>query len=133
MKAQAGMEYMLLFGLSLMVVGVLWYVSNNNIENTQWDLQLSYAKNALSKITGTADVVYIEGEPTQSYINVYLPENVNAIYIANNSVTIEMRWREFLRNVTDYSVANLTGSITPVIGRNVVLIKAGTKVNVSGV
>ncbi len=131
MKAQAAMEYILLFSISLVIVGILWSVSNSNIENTQWELQLANAKNALEKIVHTADVVYLQGVPSQIYIDIYLPENVKTIYIDNNAVTMEMLWRGILRNVTDYSIANLTGGVTPAPGRQKLLIKSGTVVNIT--
>ncbi len=132
MKAQAAVEYMLLFSMSLLIVGVLWYVSNNNIESAQWELQLANVKNSLEKIVHNADVVYLQGVPSQVYIEVYLPDNVKSVYISGNSVTVEMYWRGILRNVTDYSIANLTGNIPPAAGGQRILITAGQVVNITG-
>jgi uncharacterized protein (UPF0333 family) len=131
-KAQASMEYILLFSFSLLIVGVLWYVSNNNIEEVQWELQLANAKNSLEKIVHNADVVYLQGPPSRVYIEIYLPENVKNVYIAGNSVTMEMYWREYLRNVSDTSIANLTGSIPTAYGKQRILISAGPVVSIAG-
>lgn len=127
------MEYILLFSISLLIVSVLWYVSNDSIENTQWELQLANVKNSLEKIVHNADVVYLQGAPSQVYIELYLPDNVKAVYIINNSVVMEMNWRGILRNVTDDSIANLIGSIPPSPGRQRLLIRAGqSAVNITG-
>jgi uncharacterized protein (UPF0333 family) len=126
MKGQASMEYMLLFSLTLLIVGILWVISNGNIDNTQWELHLANVKNALEKIVHNADIVYLQGPPARVYIDVYLPETVEAIYIEGTSVTMEMKWRGTLRNITDYSIANLTGVVTPLVGRQRILIRAGT-------
>jgi uncharacterized protein (UPF0333 family) len=131
MKAQAAMEYMMLFSISLLIIGVLWYVSNENITDTQWALQFTNVKNALEKIVHNADVVYLQGPPAKIYIDVYFPETVEKVYIVDSAVLVEMKWRGILRNITDYSVANLTGQITPVAGRRRLLIRAGNPVSIT--
>lgn len=130
-KGQASMEYMLIFGFSLVIVGILWVTSSSNIENTQWELQLAYGKNSVARIAQMADSVYIQGEPAQMQITVYFPENTRGIYIQDNSITIEMLWKGVLRNVTSYSIANLTGSLNPGPGQHNVILTAGTAVTIS--
>lgn len=130
-KGQESMEYMMLFGFSLLIVVVLWSVSSSNMKDTQWELQLAYAKNAIESIVQTADREYIEGPPAQVYISVDFPENVNAVYIQDNAVAIELKWKGILRNVTAYSIANLTGYIGSAPGKHRILVSAGPVVNIS--
>jgi hypothetical protein len=130
-KAQSSIEYILLFGISLVIVGVLWTVSGNNLESSQWDLQLAYAKNSMDKIAKTADIAYVQGQPAQMYVNVDFPDNVNAVYIQNNEIIMELRWEDMLRNFSAYSAANMTGSISPAPGRHRLLVKAGQFVDIS--
>lgn len=130
-KAQSSMEYMIIFGFSLTVVGLLWVLSSSNIEDTRWELQLAYAKNALGKIVQTADIAYIQGEPTQIYINADFPDNIRAVYLSGNEIAMELKWKGFFRNVSSYSVANLTGYISPAPGRHKLLVKAGPAVNIT--
>ena len=125
MKAQASMEYMFLFGFSLIVVGVLWSVSGSNIEDTKWELSMGYAKNSLNKIIQTADSVYVQGMPAETYITVEMPDNCNAVYIGGNSISIEMWWKGILRNVTADSIANMTGSMNAAPGGHRILVSAG--------
>lgn len=131
MKAQASMEYILLFSISLLVVGVLWYVATNDLEDTQWELQLANVKNTLEKVVHNADIVFLQGIPSQMYVEVYVPDNVHAFYIKDQYVTAEMSWRGILRNVSDDSIANLTGFISPAPGRQRLLIKSGSIVNIT--
>ncbi len=131
MKAQVSMEYIIIFGFSLIAVGILWALSSSNIEDTRWELQFAYAKNALDKIVQTADIAYVQGDPTQIYINVDFPDNVHSVYIQGSQVTMELRWKGFLRNVSASSVANLTGYISPAQGRHTLRVKAGQTINVT--
>lgn len=126
MKAQASMEYIFLFGFSLILVGVLWAAAGSNVEDAKWDLNVGYAKNSLNKIIQTADSVYVQGIPSKTYITVEMPDNANAVYIEGNSVSIELWWKGFLRNVTAYSIANLTGGMNAASGKHRILVSATT-------
>jgi len=130
-KAQVAMEYILIFGFSLIAIGILWALSSSNIEDTKWELQVAYAKNALDKMVKTADIAYVQGSPTQIYISVDFPENVKRVYIQGNQISLELEWKGFLRNISASSVANLTGYISPAPRRHVLLVKAGNIINIT--
>lgn len=130
-KAQASMEYILIFGFSLTLVGILWIVSSSSIEDTRWELQLASAKNSLGKIVQTADIAYVQGSPTQIYINVDFPDNIRAVYINGNELTMELKWKGYFRNVSAYSAANLTGYISTAPGRHKLLVNAGPAINIT--
>ena len=66
MRAQVAMEYMVMFGICLILVTVLWFYVDYNTGVTEWELQAAYAKHAVSKLVATADTVYIQGYPAQS-------------------------------------------------------------------
>ncbi len=132
-KAQAGMEYMLIFGFSLIIVAVLWTYSSYNVENTRWDLQLAYAQSALDKIVEVADVAHAQGPPSQFYIYPNFPDNVMNVHINGNSITMELLWKgDILRNITAASLANITGSISTAQGSHRLLVKSlGASVQIS--
>jgi uncharacterized protein (UPF0333 family) len=130
-KAQASMEYMVLFGFSLLIVSIFWLNTSSNLEDAEWELQLAYAKNAVEKIIMASDIAYVQGPPAQAYVNADFPENINAVYIDNNTISIELKWKGFLRNVTGYGIANMTGSINPGPGRHKILVTAGANVSIS--
>jgi uncharacterized protein (UPF0333 family) len=130
-NGQVSMEYMMLLGISLIVVGILWVSSGNSITDTQWDLELSYTKNAIEKIVQTADIMYVQGPPAKAYVNTDLPEGVRQVYISGNSISMELDWKGYPRNITGYSIANLTGSISPARGTHRILVSAGSIVDIS--
>jgi uncharacterized protein (UPF0333 family) len=130
-KAQVSMEYMMLLGISLIVVGILWVTSGNNITDTQWDLQMAYAKNAIEKIVQTADVIYVQGPPAKTYVSADFPDNIRAIYIENNTLTMELWWKGVPRNITGFSISNLTGNINAARGRHRIMVSAGFAVNLT--
>jgi uncharacterized protein (UPF0333 family) len=131
MKGQASMEYIILFGVSLVVAGILWQISGSNVQDAQWDMQLAYTRNSLDKIVGAADMVYIQGSPAKMYINFDFPDNLNLVYMQDNVITVELRWKGYLRNLSSTTIANLTGHINSAPGRHTVLITAGPVINIT--
>lgn len=125
MRAQVGMEYMLIFAFSLIIVSILWVYSGYNVQATRWDLQVAYAESALDKIVNIADVAYVQGPPSQFYIYPNFPEGVSNVHVNGNTISIELLWKEStLRNITATSIANLTGNVSNAQGSHKILVKA---------
>ncbi len=59
-SGQASLEYILILAFSLLLAGFLWIKAAANIENTELELQMAYAKNALDKIVQTSDITFIK-------------------------------------------------------------------------
>ena len=122
---QIGMEYILMFGISLLIAGLIWVYASADIENTRWDLQMSYAKDAVSRITEVADIVHIQGYPAQFYINPTFPDNIKNAYVSGNTVTLELLWKnEILRNISATASVTIVGSLRATPGTHRILIKA---------
>lgn len=125
---QAAMEYMFIFGFSLVILGILWSYSSSNVSDTRWELQAAYAKSAMSKITQTAELAYIQGPPAQFYIQPVFPDNVQKVYISSNLLTLELRWKEsILRNISVDTSASLNitnSSISTAPGTHKVRVQA---------
>ncbi len=123
-KGQAAVEYIIIFGIGLFIVGVLWIFAMQESERTRFEVQITYAKNAMNKIVDTADIVSIQGPPAQTYVNIVFPDNLRGIAIQGNSVTFELGYRDFTNNLTATSIANLSGNISPVPGAHKILVRA---------
>lgn len=118
------MEYLFIFAFSLLTVALLLVYSTSNVENTKWDLQLANAKNALDIITDVADTSYVQGPPTQLYVYPNFPDNVQNVYIENNTITMELLWEgDTLRNLSATTITNMTGNLSTAQGRHKILVK----------
>ncbi|MCX6815978.1 MAG: hypothetical protein NT120_03955 [Candidatus Aenigmarchaeota archaeon] len=124
MRGQVALEYMLIFAFSLAALGILWYYSSANIDDARWDIQLAYAKSAMSKIAEVSELSYLQGPPAQFYVYPNFPDNVKNVYITANSITFEMKWKAILRNVSLETVANIAGSLGNYQGVHKILVKA---------
>ena len=123
-KAQVAIEYIIIFGIGLLMVGLLWVFVSEESQRTSYEVQLAYTKNALNKIVDTADIIAIQGPPAQTYINPYFPENIQNIYIQGNEVIFEIAYGDIVNNLSSTSIINLTGSLSSTPGSKRILIKA---------
>jgi uncharacterized protein (UPF0333 family) len=124
MKAQIGMEYILMFGISLLIAGLIWIYASSEINTTKWDMQMAYAKDAVNRITEMADMMYIQGIPAQSYISPVFPDNIKNAYVSGTTVTLELLWKEdILRNISADASVNLTGNLIATPGTHRILIR----------
>lgn len=124
-KAQIGMEYIIMFGFSLIIAGLIWIYASSDIEEAKWDLQEAYANDAISTITGVADMVYVQGSPAQIYITPTFPENIRNVYIIQDTIVLEMLWKgNILVNLSGRAGVNLTGNISPTPGKHRILVRA---------
>ena len=132
LKGQVAIEYIIIFGIGLLIVGLLWVFVSDESQRTSYEVQLAYTKNALNKITDTANIVAIQGSPAQTYINPYFPENMQRVIIEGNTVTFEITYRDIVNNISAESIANLTGSLSATPGSKRILVKAvGNYVEIS--
>ena len=122
---QVAMEYMAIFGISLVILGLLWSYSSTNIEDTRWELQAAYAKSALNKLSELSDLAYIQGPPGQFYVYLTFPDNVKNIYINNNMITFELQWKNgILRNLSSDTTPTIVGNLSTAPGSHKILVKA---------
>jgi hypothetical protein len=125
MRGQVAIEYILIFAFSLAALGAAWYTSGTNIQDTQWEIQVAYAKSALTRITEGAEVNYLQGPPSQSYVYPNFPDNVKNVYVSSTAVTLELTWKNGLwRNISIETAAVLNGSLGNYAGTHKILLRA---------
>lgn len=133
MKAQTGMEYIIMFGFSLLILSAIWIGINYRTSSTEIELQTAYAQNAVDKIAEASDSVYVQGYPARVTIRVVFPKNVESAYLSGNEVTVILNRQGSLVNISATSMAPLFGNLTAYEGIHTVLIKSDDgQVNVTG-
>ena len=111
MKAQAAVEYLIIVGVSIIILLPLVVYSNEMVINHNEETKISLAKNAVKKIGENADWVYSQGQPAKLGIQVYFPEGIDQSSISNNTVLLKMRTRGGISDVYQITTGTLNGSI----------------------
>jgi Flp pilus assembly protein TadG len=110
MFGQSAFEYLMMFAIVLTLLSVLVYYAQETTEGNREEIRASNAMIAVSKITEAADTVYIQGEPAQITMSVYIPESVNSICCYNKMVVMKVSIASGISDVFSTSKANLTCS-----------------------
>jgi len=87
-KGQISFEYLVLMGFVTLVISTLLGISLFYTNGIQDQLRITQATKFANKIVSTAEYVFYAGEPSKATITVYLPENVEEIEIAENSLIL---------------------------------------------
>ena len=88
-KAQVSIEYLALIGIALLILGPVLVYATAVVGNSQNQLKISTARNAVDRIGDAADLVYVEGQPAQTSIQILLPDSTNSCGILNAGKTIQ--------------------------------------------
>jgi len=91
-KAQAAMEYMVITGISLLILLVLLNTAYRKVGEMQKQADLDAAERAVNKLKEAADFVYVHGHPSKLTIEVYLPGGVYApnTYVSGNTINLAL-------------------------------------------
>jgi len=133
MKAQTGMEYIIMFGFSLLILSAIWIGINYRTSATDIELQTAYAQNAVDKMAEASDSVYVQGYPARVTIRVVFPKNVESAYLSGNEIILTLNRQGSLVNISATAMAPLFGNLSAYRGIHTILIKAEDgQVNVTG-
>ncbi len=108
-KAQASVELLVILAISMIAIGLILALSNNEITSVNSIKANSQAQNTVNKIAGTAEEVYISGTGTTKQIFISIPSGVN-----ENKTLIENKTIRLNVNGTDLIAetgVEITGSI----------------------
>lgn len=124
MKVQVAFEYIIIIAIGLAFIIPIWLYIITVQYQSNVELALSYAKNAVDKIASTADLVYSQGTPAKVRVSVYIPNGVVQSNITNNTIYLTVRVGTQLSDVVAISEAELNGSLPTQEGNYLIDIEA---------
>jgi len=121
---QAALEYIAILGVVLAFIIPLWVYTISLYQQTNTELSLSYAENAVKQIADTASLVYSQGPPAKVSLRVYIPVGVVNITMVNTTIIFNVSTPFGYTNVFAISDAKLNGSIPTEEGYYLLSIEA---------
>ncbi|MFH1695075.1 MAG: hypothetical protein ABH850_01430 [Candidatus Micrarchaeota archaeon] len=108
-KGQASVELLVILAVSMVLIGLVLFTSNNEMTGINSNKANSDAKNTVEKIAKTAEDVFDSGPGTKKQIYISIPSGVDETKtsIANNTVRININGTDIIAE----SKVELTGSI----------------------
>jgi len=108
-KAQASVELLVILAVSMVLIGLVLFTSNNEMTGINSNKANSDAKNTVEKIAKTSEAVFDSGPGTKKQIYISIPSGVDPTKtsITDNTVRINVNGTDIIAE----SKVELTGSI----------------------
>ncbi len=124
-RAQAGIDYFMVIAMLLVLLSPFWIYLYDNLNRSEDDLRIAYAKTATSRIKEAADLVYAQGSPSQVTVQVYLPKSIDSTNVTPDTLEMKMRVAGGTSDVVSTTrAALLRGSLPATEGYHSIIVKA---------
>ncbi|MBD3155265.1 MAG: hypothetical protein GF368_01255 [Candidatus Aenigmarchaeota archaeon] len=111
MKAQVGVEYLIVtgIGLTLMLISVGYLYST--YQDYSDENKISLAKNSVNKIGETADLVFSQGPPAKMKIEIRIPKGIQEISFSNKTVLFKVDTGPGVNDISYNTVPQIVGHL----------------------
>ncbi|MDD9952772.1 MAG: hypothetical protein OXR66_00380 [Candidatus Woesearchaeota archaeon] len=123
-RAQAAMEYLLIVGLSAMLVLPLIVVSMSQSQRFADDITASQVENIAGAIIDSANTVYYSGEPAKKTIVLNFPERIQSVTVNNDSILFTVMSSSGTYEYVRYTNGPLNGTIRTFAGLHRITLEA---------
>jgi len=133
-RGQISIEYMIVVGfVTFLVIGMLGLglFYSGQIKDT---VKLNQVQAFADKIIASSESVFYAGEPSQTTLRVFLPNNVENIDILANDLVLDVSTSSGVAKIAFSSDVTLEGSLSSSGGvRNILIVAKSDKVTLSDV
>lgn len=111
MKAQYSLEYIMVIGITLLVLVPVTYLFLNYTKDSSEQMKYPQLNRIGTAIVNNAKSVYYAGEYSKLLIDVSVPENVNDVYILeDHELIFEIETRAGMNSMIFFSDVNITST-----------------------
>ncbi len=89
-RGQSSIELLIILAVGLIVIGIVFSISQERLGSSQQVLAFSVAKNSVATLARAADAVYYEGIGARRQVRFTLPEGTVGSSISKNTVNIRI-------------------------------------------
>ncbi len=122
--AQISMEYLIVIGISLILLVPLGAIVNDYISYSKERISDQQIVEISRKIVDTARTVYFFGYPTKLKLKMYFPAGIESTEVMPHGIVFVLRTTNTEHDYFQYSEVNLSGKLTNVSGIHYVQVKA---------
>ena len=109
-KAQASLEYMVMFALSLCIFAAILYATTSLFSNASTQVGVNSAVRAVDKIKEQADFIYVHGHPSKTQVSVQIPSNIENISISGRVVKLSISSGPSYTDIYDVTKGQIEGN-----------------------
>ncbi|MFH1134370.1 MAG: hypothetical protein V1735_07845 [Nanoarchaeota archaeon] len=131
-RGQAAMEYLAVIGFALLMIVPIIFIFFSQSEDITQQLTMNQIREIGRKVVNTAEKIYYLGEPSQTTLKIYMPNNVEEVNINGRTIVFKIRLNNAPSDLVFPSTVNLTGNISVQSGIRFIKVKTvAGKVNIS--
>ena len=124
-EAQISVEYMFIIGFITLITIPLILIYHSYTQGSNDEITSSQMNQVAKKVVDAAESVYYLGEPSQTTLNVNIPNNVVAADLsAGYEVVFEINTKSGRTDIVRSSSVNITGSLPVNQGNYKIIIEA---------
>jgi len=124
MKSQAALEYFTIVTVGLVIIIPMIIYLNDAYLSYKDENKISLARIAVDKISNSANWVFSQGPPAKIKIEVSLPEGIESISFANNTVNFRIRTKSGYTDVYKETNMPIVGNISTDSGYYIISLVA---------
>jgi uncharacterized protein (UPF0333 family) len=131
-RGQAAMEYLAVIGFALLMIVPIIFIFFSQSEDITQQLTMNQIREIGRKVVNTAEKIYYLGEPSQTTLKIYMPNNVEQVNISGRTIVFKVRLNNAPSDLVFPSTVNVTGNISVQSGIRFIKVKTiAGKVNIS--
>ena len=123
-KSQVSIEYLSIMGFIALITIPLLTIYFTSVQNTNDEIRSRQALQIARKISDSAESVYFLGEPSQTTIKVYIPQNIKSAALNGREVVFSLKTKDGTSDIVQLSSVNMTGQLPATSGIHLITIKA---------
>ena len=109
-KAQASLEYMVMLGISLVILGAIMFVVTSMMNSSVAQMGVNSAYRAVQCVREASDFIYVSGHPSKIKRTVYLPSNIENLTIQGKLVRIRVSVEDSYTDIYAVTRGNMSSS-----------------------
>jgi hypothetical protein len=124
LKGQAAIEYMIVFGLALVLAAPFVIKAQSSVLELRSDSNAISVQNTLNNIEVAADTVSASGEPAARTFSIRLPDTVQKTWLMNKAIVVQVDTAQASSNFSRTFDYNLSGTLPDQPGRYILKTQA---------
>lgn len=121
---QYSVEYVIVIGFGLLMsiaILMVYFIQSEDLSNKVGVNQLD---TIARKIVEVSEKIYYLGEPSQTFLNIYMPNKIRNFFINKGEVTFLMEVNNNLIEIYRTTAINITGNFSTAQGNHKIKIQA---------
>ena len=124
LKSQISVEYLAIMGFVGIVTMSLLVIYFTTVQSANDEISSRQAMQIARKIADASESVYYLGEPSQTTLKVFIPDNIKSAYLNNTQVVFEVKTTNGVGDIVQLSSVNMTGQLPSSSGIHTITIKS---------